>query len=106
MTREEFCKQMRNIKKTWDALDDVSMYLSDNILDNLSWACDVAIGLLKIIVDDKEELIEWFVYETNFGEGDTAIEIIGGMETNINSFERLYDTIVFINEHGDEIEKS
>lgn len=54
---------------------------------------DSYVSLLEVIMEDKEQFISWFIYDTDFGSNPLSI-YIGGDEYSINNLDQLYYLLI------------
>lgn len=81
MTKEQFCKCMGIIKKRYDACDVIldMLYEFFGVTDKIYGVLNVQseIEILATAMGDKNEWIEYYIYECNWGSVDNDVRIDG-----------------------------
>ena len=98
MTKEDFCECMKLIRAQRDKNEAVLAGLeaafgsraTEYMVDVFS--IDRMIKLLTIAMDDKDEWIEYYIYDCNWGSVDNNVRI-NGEPVTFKTYEDLYDMI-------------
>lgn len=98
---EKFMEPISNYRKEYveaakalEALTDDS-YVAPKLGSKL---LDEYISLLSFLTNDRDEDIEYFVSECEYGKRPMKIEFKDGKEFMLDSIKSLYDCLVYVNE--------
>ena len=109
ITKETFCTIGRQYQALYDKMDDicerldfVSSHLGDFIVDVTSPFYNFLDKALATVVSDKVyDWIDWFIFETRFGENEDMINVTitppyksENYTYKIDSWEALYDFLM------------
>lgn len=96
MNKEEFIKYIEDLKEDWDYYDELNevaiKYNRDDSIIILPNSFDISIKLLMYIMKDEYKIIEWWIYEKNFGQ-DNELNLYDKNNNiiNVNTAEELYN---------------
>ena len=96
MNKEEFIKYIEDLKEDWDYYDELNevaiKYNRDDSIIILPNSFDISIKLLMYIMKDEDKIIEWWIYEKNFGQ-DNELNLYDKNNNiiNVNTAEELYN---------------
>ena len=71
MSEKTFCETMREIKESWDYIDNLNDFFRKNHVDGYLWqpnCIDTALDLLKFIFCDDGDWIGYYAYELYWGK--------------------------------------
>ena len=90
LTKERFCKTIRQIQEVYDYSD------KQNHIDGYLYeptCIEQALGLLAFIFDDKDQWIDYWVYELDFGRRykEGMITYSNGENISLETAEELYE---------------
>ena len=96
MTKQDFCECMKLIKEQYDRCDKLNDDIyeifggGDKLWDTLN--VNTEIEILKKAMDDKDEWIEYYIYNCSWGSVDNDVRI-NGESVPFRTYEDLYDMI-------------
>ena len=96
MTKQDFCECMKLIKEQYDRCyklnDDIYGIFGggDKLWDTLN--VNTEIEILEKAMNDKDEWIEYYIYDCNWGSVDNNVRI-NGEPVTFKTYEDLYDMI-------------
>lgn len=96
MTKQDFCECMKLIKEQYDRCDKLNDDIynifggGDKLWDTLNVNTEIAI--LEKAMDDKDEWIEYYIYDCSWGSVDNDVRI-NGETVPFRMYDDLYDMI-------------
>ena len=96
MTKQDFCECMELIKEQYDRCDKLNDDIyeifggGDKLWDTLN--VNTEIEILEKAMDDKDEWIEYYIYDCSWGSVDNDVRI-NGEPVPFKTYEDLYDMI-------------
>lgn len=66
-----------------------------NKLGTADVLCDFYVEILTRLCNDRKKIIEWFIFEADFGRRDTVFPYDGG-KLHISSINQLYDFLFML----------
>lgn len=97
MTKQDFCECMELIKEQYDRCDKLNDGIyelfggGDKLWDTLN--INTEIKIMSKAMGDKNEWIEYYIYECNWGSVDNDVRI-DGKSVSLKTYEDLYELIV------------
>ena len=101
LTFEEFNDYMKKIKVQLECtnnLDEALKKMSPDFGGFFNAAIDIAIDLLKRVMNDEDEWIEYYIYEANWGKTFKEVYESDGTPIPLETIEDLYNIIIDSNE--------
>ena len=98
LTKERFCKTIRQIQEVYDYSDKLNHFFEENHIDGYLYeptCIEQALGLLAFIFDDKDQWIDYWVYELDFGRRykEGMITYSNGENISLETAEELYELL-------------
>ena len=96
MTKQDFCECMKLIKEQYDRCDKLNDDIynifggGDKLWDTLNVNTEIAI--LEKAMDDKDEWIEYYIYDCSWGSVDNDVRI-NDETVPFRMYDDLYDMI-------------
>lgn len=100
ITKEEFISYIEFIKERGEKMDEMNKFFTDEFEDSIFYPYlkyeTKLVRLLKSVMHDKYDDIEYFIYELNFGEKyeDGMIREKDGTLIDFSTAENVYDYLV------------
>lgn len=100
ITKEEFVSYIEFIKERGEKMDEMNKFFTDEFEDSIFYPYlkyeTKLVSLLKSVMHDKYDDIEYFIYELNFGEKyeDGMIREKDGTLIDFSTAENVYDYLV------------
>lgn len=100
ISKEQFVKHVNAIKDKHDLDSRLNKFFSDNSIDGYIMFPDLTPNLIEVLHTifgeaDKEEWIEYFMFELNFGKGwKPGMVNVHGKDIPLSTPEELYDFLV------------
>lgn len=100
ITKEEFVSYIEFIKERGEKMDEMNKFFTDEFEDSIFYPYlkyeTKLVRLLKSVMHDKYDDIEYFIYELNFGEKyeDGMIREKDGTLIDFSTAENVYDYLV------------
>lgn len=99
LKKERFCKTMNQIQKVYDYGDKLNQFFKENHVDGYLHepnCIEQTLGLLAFIFDDKDQWIDYWVYELDFGRRykEGTITDSNGENIPLETAEELYELLV------------
>ena len=101
LTFEEFNNYIKRIKKQIeyeDSLDKALQEMSPDFGGFFNGAITIALDLLKKIMNDKNERIDYYIYEADWGKTFKKVYESDGTPIPLETIEDLYNIIIDSNE--------
>lgn len=97
--RKLFCKTMGQIQEAYDYGDKLNEFFKENHVDGYLYepnCIEQALSLLGFIFDDKDQWIDYWVYELDFGRQykEGTITDANGENIPLETVEELYELLV------------
>ena len=96
MTKQDFCECMKLIKEQYDRCyklnDDIYEIFGGGDKLWVTLNVNTEIAILEKAMDDKDEWIEYYIYDCNWGSVDNDVRI-NGEPVTFKTYEDLYDMI-------------
>ena len=90
----DYIKKIREQLEYSDNLDDALRKMSPDFGGFFNTAIDIAIDLLKRVMNDKDEWIEYYIYEANWGKTFKEVYESDGTPIPLETIEDLYNIII------------
>ena len=97
LTFEEFNDYIKKIREQLeysDNLDNTLKKMSPDFGGFFNTAIDISIDLLKRVMNDKDEWIEYYIYEADWGKTFKEVYESDGTPIPLETIEDLYNIII------------
>ena len=100
ISKEEFCSTIKKLMRVSDTRKNIDKMIFDSNISNDYYGVpygfavfhtDSVIELLRLLVHDETELLDWWIYDNDFGRGDLKMWDRDDNEIDISSADKLYD---------------
>lgn len=98
MTKERFVESINAIKEYHKKINNIQTVLEENCEDSIFWPPSLEDALVKVLEDsfnDETDIIEYFIYELEFGDKwEPGYIEDNGKDIKMQTPEELYDYLV------------